>query len=72
MSVGRKICELLPCPENNRNSEGSFIQLKNMDILFVYSRYGSDGLKDQAVSDLYGILSHDAGDSFGEPYLCFG
>lgn len=68
MPAGRKICDLIPCEENNRNSEGSFIQLKNKDILFVYSRYGGNGLTDHATSDLYGIISHDDGESFGEPF----
>lgn len=62
------IKELIPDEYNNRNSEGSFIELSNKDILFVYSRYGDCGLDDDATSDLYGILSHDNGDSFGEPF----
>ena len=68
METGRIVTELLPNEKNNRNSEGSFIRLSNGDLLFVYSRYSDQGLRDNAPSDLYGILSHNDGESFGEPF----
>ena len=36
---GKHILDLAPSRTNNRNSEGSFITLKNGNILFVYTRY---------------------------------
>ena len=65
---GKIIMDLPPTPENNRNSEGAFITLKNGNILFVYSRYGSGGLKDGSPADLYGILSSDNGETFSDPF----
>ena len=65
---GKIIMDLPPTPENNRNSEGAFIPLKNGNILFVYSRYGSGGLKDGSPADLYGILSEDNGETFSKPF----
>ena len=67
---GKIICELLPNETNTRNSEGAFITLKNNDILFAYSRYGAQP-GDNAAANLYGMISRDNGESFGEPFpLC--
>lgn len=69
--LGKQICDLAPSQTNNRNSEGSFILLKNGDILFVYTRYRGAGHEDECTADLYGMLSSDDGESFGEPFLVF-
>ena len=65
---GTHILDLAPNPTNNRNSEGSFITLKNGNILFVYTRYRGNGHNDECTADLYGMLSADGGESFGEPF----
>ena len=64
----KHILDLAPGPGNPRNSEGAFITLKNGDILFAWSRYCADSHGDGAPADIYGILSKDGGDSFGEPF----
>ena len=64
--IGKHILDLPPTPENKRNSEGAFIKLKNGDILFVYSRFRNDSALDHAACDLYGMISHDDGDTFGD------
>lgn len=61
----------MPNESDNRNSEGTFIRLKNHDILFVYTRYRGNGKDDHCEADLYGLLSSDNGESFGEPFLMF-
>ena len=66
--IGKVICDLAPSPENNRNSEGAFVTLKDGRILFVYSRYNNEGGDDGAAADLYGMLSSDNGESFSEPF----
>lgn len=66
---GKIIRDIKPSPINNRNSEGAFITLKNGDILFAYSSYGSDGHEDDSRADIYATVSHDNGESFGESYL---
>ena len=68
---GKHILDLAPSQTNNRNSEGSFITLKNGDILFVYTRYRGAGHGDECTADLYGMISTDGGESFGEPFLVF-
>ena len=65
------IRDLPPTAENNRNSEGAFIDLKDGGILFAYSRYGNQGDSDGAAADIYGMLSSDNGESFGDPFLMF-
>ena len=67
--LGKHILDLAPNPNNNRNSEGSFITLKNGDILFVYTRYRGEGHGDACSADLYGMISKDNGESFCEPFL---
>ena len=68
---GKHICDLAPSQWNNRNSEGSFITLKNGNILFIYTRYRGVGHHDECTADLYGMISTDGGESFGEPFPVF-
>lgn len=67
----KHICDLAPNRDNNRNSEGAFIDLKNGQILFVYTRYRGTGHGDECAADLYGMISADDGEHFGEPFLVF-
>ncbi len=62
------IRDFAPTEDNNRNSEGAFITLKNGNIMFAYSRYGGEGDDDGAAADIYASISADGGESFGEPY----
>ena len=69
--TSRIICDFAPSQENNRNSEGAFIDLKDGRILFSYSRYGNQGDSDGAAADIYGMISSDCGESFEDPFLLF-
>lgn len=69
--LGKIIRDIAPDKMNKRNSEGAFVKLKNGDLLYGYTRYGADGVGDDNKADLYGILSSDSGESFGEPFLLF-
>ena len=64
----KHICDLAPSTDNNRNSEGAFIQLNDGRILFAYSRYSDAGFDDGATADIYAIISADNGNSFGNPF----
>lgn len=66
--IGKTIRDLAPSADNNRNSEGAFITLKDGRILFAYSRYTGKGWEDHAEADIYGLLSGDNGESFGKPF----
>ena len=63
----RKTLLLLP-PEGEvtRQSEGSFLRLKDGGILFVWSRFLGDW-NDDAPSDILGITSYDEGETWSEP-----
>ena len=69
--IERHICDLAPSSDNNRNSEGAFIELKNGNILFVYTRYRGAGHGDECTADLYGMISADEGEHFSDPFLVF-
>lgn len=49
------------CP---RNSEGSFVSLRDGRVLFVYTRYYGDSWSDHAPADLVALISSDQGRSY--------
>lgn len=55
------VLSLDPGPDNPRNSEGDFIDLKDGRILFVYSRYTGKSGGDHAPAFLAGRYSSDGG-----------
>ena len=65
----RLVHQLLPGPDNGRNSEGSFIRLPDGRILFAYSRYNTPNGHDHAACDIAAILSSDEGETWTEPRI---
>lgn len=61
--VPQRVLELRPGPGNPRNSEGSFVTLKDGGILFIYTRFnGSEAENDDdCPADLCARVSHDGG-----------
>ena len=53
--------ELLPGPDNPRNSEGAFMPLKDGRIMFAYSRYYGTNRNDHAAADIAARYSSDNG-----------
>ena len=53
--------ELPPGPDNPRNSEGSFMPLKDGRIMFAYSRYYGKSSHDNATADIAARYSSDKG-----------
>ncbi|MCF3107696.1 glycoside hydrolase [Niabella sp. CC-SYL272] len=60
------VLKLAPGPDNPRNSEGSFVTLKDGRILFVYSRYTGDNSGDHAPAYLAGRYSSDGGKTWSD------
>lgn len=58
--MGEMVLHLGTTANNPRNSEGSFIRLKNGDILYVYSRFEGSS-SDHAPAKLMGRISKDNG-----------
>lgn len=56
--------QLLPGPNNPRNSEGDFIELKDGRILYIYSRFTGSSSSDFGSSDLAARWSSDGGQSW--------
>lgn len=54
---------IAPRPENGRNSEGDFIQLRDGRLLLVYSKFIGTG--DHAPAELVGRYSSDGGRTWG-------
>jgi len=55
------VLRISPGPDNPRNSEGSFITLKDGRILFIYSRFTGNSSGDGGQAYLAGIYSGDGG-----------
>ena len=66
MKLGEIVAELGPGNDNPRNSEGSFLTLRDGRILFVYSRFKGEKPADWIPADLWGVTSEDNGYSFGK------
>ena len=64
--LGSVSLDLVPGPDNPRNSEGAFLTLENGEILYGYSRYKGDSQADEATADLCLLRSGDDGRTFGE------
>ena len=62
---GKIILDIPPTEGNPRNSEGSFITLKDGTIMFAYSRFRGDAGRDDSAADIVAIYSYDKGESFG-------
>ena len=53
-------------PGNPRNSEGSFLRLRDGRIAFAYSRYSGSSADDHAYAEIACIFSSDEGETFGD------
>ena len=66
MDLGSVSLDLVPGPDNPRNSEGAFLTLPDGEILYAYSRYKGKSCSDEATTDLCLLRSRDDGRTFGE------
>lgn len=69
--IGRQVHFIAATQDVSRNGEGSFIRLKNGDILFGYTEFNSCGREDEDVARICATISHDDGESFGESFVLF-
>lgn len=53
-------------PGNPRNSEGSFLRLRDGRIAFAYSRYRGNSADDHAYAEIACVFSSDNGETFGD------
>nr|WP_300858912.1 sialidase family protein [uncultured Acetatifactor sp.] len=60
-NLGVVAAELPPSAGNPRNSEGTFLELADGELIFVYSRFKGDSPNDHAYADLALMRSVDGG-----------
>ncbi len=63
--AGKEVLRMEISPENMRNSEGSFLRLKDNSVLYVYSHFYQNKV-DFSISDLWSIRSYDEGETWVE------
>ena len=67
--VGKQVLFLETGKGNPRNGEGSFIRLKNGDILHAYTEYFGDDWTDHAIAHICACISSDEGESWSEKFV---
>lgn len=66
-TIGKEVKFIGISKNNARNGEGSFIKLKNGDIVFAYTEYYSQDGDDSGLARISFIRSTDNGETWGEP-----
>lgn len=66
---GRTVALLPPTNDNPRNSEGSFLRLKDGRIAFAFSRYSGESWQDHEPCRIACIYSYDNGESFDTEHI---
>jgi len=64
IASSKSVLELPPVGSNSRNSEGSFVELKDGSLMYVYTRYNTKDWGDNADADLVARYSHDGGSTW--------
>ena len=62
--IGKQVCFLGTDTGNPRNGEGSFIRLKNGNILYAYTQYYGKECDDHATARIAATISEDEGESW--------
>ncbi len=70
-TLGRRIVDFAPGPDNPRNSEGAFIRLRDGRILFVYSRFVGEYGGDEAPAHIVARYSADEGETWSGERILF-
>ena len=68
-NIGREVLFLHTGEENPRNGEGTFIRLKNKNIMHAYTEYYGDSWADHATARISACISSDEGESWSEPFI---
>ena len=71
INAGRIVHYFPTGPGNWRNTEGSFLRLKDGAVMYAYSCYGNSGA-DDGVASIAAVRSPDEGNHFGEWEILLG
>lgn len=69
--IGREVLFLSTSEGNPRNGEGSFIRLKNGNILFAFTEFLGDDWEDDADARFSAVISTDEGETWSERKVLF-
>lgn len=65
-TIGRCVLFMHTDNETPRNGEGTFLRLKNGNILFAYTSFSGETWYDDCTADIAGIISADEGETWSE------
>lgn len=71
MSIGQIVMEIPPSAQNPRNSEGSFLTLKDGRILFCYSKFMGESGNDDAKAFIAARFSEDGSNTWTDDEIWF-
>ncbi len=69
--IGNITLDLRPGAGNPRNSEGAFLTLPDLSILFVYSKFVGDSSNDDGVAAIASRISGDGGRTWSDDRILF-
>lgn len=64
--IGKEVLLLNTSSSNPRNGEGSFIRLKNGNIMYAYTQYYGNDWNDHATARIAAVISCDEGESWSD------
>ena len=67
--IGKQTLFLETGKGNPRNGEGSFVRLKNGNVLYAYTEYYGEDWADHATAHICACVSSDEGESWGKPFV---
>ena len=65
--IGREVLFLHTADNNPRRGEGTFLRLKNGNIIFAYTHFYGNNWEDKCSADLYAIYASDEGETWSMP-----
>lgn len=65
-TIGRCVLFMHTDTETPRNGEGTFLRLKNGNILFAYTCFSGETWYDDCTADIAGVISADEGETWSE------
>lgn len=69
--IGKQVLFIPACGKNTRNGEGSFIRLKNGNIMFGYTEFMGDSREDEENAGISAVFSYDDGENWTEKRTLF-
>ncbi len=69
--IGREVLFIGTSEKKPRNGEGSFIRLKNGNLMFAYTEFCGNDWDDDAVANITALISRDEGETWTDKKILF-